>query len=446
MPTKARGSYPDQQRGLGTYGSTAYPTVIEAYNRASDYKRWKLGMEYWFGGGQVWADRELSVIARLRHGPTASDHRLVTTLFPSPSNAERARHVTCRVRGSVILGSPLTAGAVTVDQIDADPSQHRLVYDTRGVLTAGQLQAWIALIGDQFEDSASGSSYPEGLIPNPLDAVALTLVDVDAVNGRLIFDLSRPYARKSVAGRTYWYAATYDPAHPLLWRLDGSRHLCSSARFQCSCPDYQGRTVANLRDTDASTGELFPLPSASRGAVTPWEAQAAGYYRQWRTLDIRADRRRECKHIHAARWSQNVPFLEPSDYPVGGELSWADQLSYAERNYAYSEIVAFYERQLVGYDRLVPAIAEAIGLNLDPTGELRGPEASFRLDSDPILWTDAAEPQYVWARQNEWWIKRGTNEVRAFSPADGGFSEVIGGKPVLEIVDPASGDAWTPVP
>lgn len=446
LPRTARGSYPNRQRGLGQYGSTAYPTVIESYNRASDYKRWRLGMEYWFGTGQAWADRELYVVARMRNAPTGGAHRLVTTLFPSQVSSEKAWHVTCRTRGSVIVGSPLSLDNVRADQSDPDPANHRVVYDTRGVLTEGQLQAWVPLIGDQFEDSASGPAYPADLIANPVDAVALTLVEVDTVGGRLIFDLSRPYARRVLAGRTYWYRAAYDPSQPLLWRLDGTRHLCSSFRFQCSCPDYQGRQVADLSGKAAALREAFPLPPASRDPGSRWEAEAAGYYRQWRTLDVRADRRRECKHIHSARWGCGVPFLEPTDYPVGGELEWTDRLSLDERSYDFGEIVRFYEKQLVGYDRLLLAIADAIGLNLDPTGELRGGSPTFRPETVPILWSDPEAPDFTWARQNDWWLKRGTNEVRAFSPADGGFVDRLGGGKVFDVVAPGSADAPVIVP
>lgn len=438
MSERARGLYPDRRGGWGGRGGTRYPTVVEAYNFDSDYKRWKLGMEYWFGNGKAWIDRELFLLARLRSGPVGGTSHLIATLFPSRTGPERAWHVTSRVRGSIILPAALTFAAVSFQMESPDWSEHRLVYDTRGVLNEAQLVAWTQLVGDQFEDSASGPSYPDDLIPRPVDAVALTLVEVDAINNRLIFDLSRPYVRITRGERIYWKAGTYDPADPLLWRLDGSRHLCSSPKFLCSCPDFQGRSVANLAGGDGSDSEDFPMPGAGRKVDSKWESDAAGYYSQWRTLDQRADRRRECKHIHATRWGHGVPFFEPSDYPIGGELAWVNEQALRERTYEFAEVLQYYEKQLIGYDRLLPAVADVIGLQLDPTGDLRGTEPSFRPESNPILWNDPAEPQYEWARQNDWWLKRGTNEVRAFSPADGGFSELIGGEKVFEVVQPGS--------
>lgn len=446
LKASAAGTYPDLQRGLGQYGSTAYPTVIESYNRSSDYKRWKMGMEYWFGNGKAWVDRELYCLARVNSGPIDGITRIITTLFPSRTSAERAWHVTSRVRGSILMPAPLTFEAISFDQDSADPAAHRLIYDTRGVLSEAQMLAWGQLVGDQFEDSAVGPAYPDDLLPQPVDAIALTLVEVDIPGSRLLFDLSRPFVRTTRGERIYWKQAGYDPANPLFWVVDGTRHLCSSARFQCSCPDYQGRRVADLGGNHSSLGEAFPLPNANREPGTTWESEAAGYYAQWRTLDQRADRRRECKHIHATRWEHGVPFFEPSDYPVGGEMAWVSEHARSERSFDFFEVLSFYERQLVGYDRLVPAVAEVIGLSLDPSGQLRGPVATFRPEDSPILWNDPVEPEYAWARQNDWWIKRGTNEVRTFSPADGGFSERISGKKVFEVVPPGSADAPVIVP
>ncbi|MEB3320486.1 MAG: hypothetical protein VKI63_06060 [Cyanobium sp.] len=438
LDLKAAGIYPGKQSGLGQYGSTAYPTIVEAYNRSSDYKRWKQGMEYWFGNGKAWVDQQLHMLARVRSGPITGEHRLIATLFPSRTGPERAWHVTSRVRGSVIMPLPMTYDQITLQQEGPDLSTHRLVYDTRAFLSSAQLQAWNQMVGDQFEDSAVGPSFPGDLLARPLDSVALTLVEVDVAAGTLLFDLSRPFVRVARGDRTYWKLASYVPGNPLLWALDGSRHLCSSPKFQCSCPDYQGRRIANLAGASSSLGEAFPLPSANRESGTPWEAEAAGYYAQWRTLNLRADMRRECKHVHATRWEHGVPFFEPSDYPVGGEMEWISEHARHERSFSFLEVLDFYEKQLIGYDRLVPAVAEAIGLNLDPTGILRGPDATFRPEAAPILWNDPSEPEYGWCRQNDWWLRRGSEEVRAFSPADGGFSGLIGAQKVMEIVEPGS--------
>ena len=46
---RAKGLYPTKGQGLGLYGTAQFPTILEAYNRESDYKRWQLGQAYYFG-------------------------------------------------------------------------------------------------------------------------------------------------------------------------------------------------------------------------------------------------------------------------------------------------------------------------------------------------------------------------------------------------------------
>ena len=88
MKQKAKGIYPDATSGAGEYGTVAFPTIVEAYNRESDYKRWKLGQEYYFGKGRSWGDQQLNILARFLNGTsTFSDEinqrgsREVVTVF-----------------------------------------------------------------------------------------------------------------------------------------------------------------------------------------------------------------------------------------------------------------------------------------------------------------------------------------------------------------------------
>lgn len=428
------GINPRKGSGWGERGGIRVPTLIEAYNRDSDYRRWKAGMELWFGNGKGWVDQQMGVLARLKTGYISDVVPLVTTMFPSRGSAERAWHVTLRPRGAIALPGPLTADRVRTDRGDPDWANHRLILDVRGLIERPRLAVWQLLVGDQFEDSASGPNVPGDLVRRPVDAVAFTLVEVDVSGFRLIFDLSRPFVRKIVGPRTYWALATYNPAAPLGWTLDSSRHLCSSHRFSCSCPDYQGRVLAENLSATGSLSEKFPAPAAGRAQVTPWEAEGIGYSKQWRDLDGRVDRRRECKHIHAVRWETGVPFLEPSDYPTGREREWVDDRSLIEREYTFSDLARFYAEAGITYDRLVLSVAPSIGIQLDAEGKLRGETETFRPVNQPILWTDSQMPKYPWCRQNDWWLERGTQQVYLFDPPSGGFVTAVNEEPVLELV------------
>jgi hypothetical protein len=309
-----------------------------------------------------------------------------------------------------------------------------------GIVTRTELRAFSMLIGDQFEDSASGPLYPGDLMSTPADAIAFTLVEVDVTRRQLIFDLSRPVGRVWRAGRLYWQPLDYDSASPATWRTAGDRHLASSATFDCSCPDYQGRLYRDEQNPDASTGERTPLVNTGRETGTAWEQQGAGFFRQWRTLDERRDRRRNCKHVHAARWHFGVPFDEPSDYPTSGPDAWSgagDGLG------SFSATVDFESQRLLSYDRWLSSIARSIGFAMDPPGDLRDGDVPFRPSEQPVLWDDPVQPVISWCRLNDWWLQRGTEVVKSFAPREGGFRAELEGKPVLEEVD--ASDAGAPV-
>ena len=59
LAPRAKGLYPTKTTGAGEYGTITFPTVIENYNRTTDYKRWQLGQAYFFGTGRSWDDKAL---------------------------------------------------------------------------------------------------------------------------------------------------------------------------------------------------------------------------------------------------------------------------------------------------------------------------------------------------------------------------------------------------
>ncbi len=430
MVPRAKGLYGEPNRP----GGIRVPTLIESYERDSDYRRWEAGMRLWFGKGKAWLDQQAAFYAQLKTPPVSGAMPLVVQVFASLDSPESAWQTTMRPRGAILMPTPIRPGQLSLERSSSDPSQHRLVYDVREALDRDRLAVWRSFIGDQFEDSARGSIYPDDLLEQTLGAVALTLAEVDVARQRLLFDLSRPFVRHVSGPQTYWRRIGYSPQAPVFWLADGSRHLCSSARFECSCPDYQGRAIANLQGTDGPVRERFPVESAGRGTQIPWERDAVGYSKKWRDLDRRMDRRRECKHVHAMRWQAGVPYYEPSDYPSLGDRGWVDDRSLLDRAYSFRELAQFLARQMLGFDRLLLGVAPSIGLELDPTGELRGGAPTFRPVNRPILWSDSTEPPYPWCRQNDWWSPRGTQRVLLFDPPSGGFVEELGGEPILKLV------------
>ena len=432
---KAKGIYPDATTGAGQYGSVQFPTVVEAYNRDSDYKRWKLGQEYYFGKGRSWGDQQLNILARFLNGTASfSDEinergsREVITVFPSSTSSENAWYVATRVRGSFLLPQPITSARVTLNQSDPDPSNHTLVLDVSGIYNVDQLAIYNVAVGDQFEDSAIGPNFPDDLVEKDAGSVALTLIGVSTGSMTMTFDLSRPHRRVEINKKIYWKREPYDPDDPEIptytFNTDGTRYLCSSFSFFCCCPDHLGGAVANLDfvDTKKKNLDTFPLPNANRSVVSAWESEGVGYYRQWRTLANRRDERRDCKHIHAQRWACGVPWLEPNDYPTAAERDLLEFMSSYERAMNPDEFLRYFRKRRLSWDRFILSIAESSGLVCFPGGDVR---QNIRPFAGPMLWHDREEPDPSWCRNNDWWLQRGTQDLKCFDQSAQEFRSTV---------------------
>jgi len=426
------------QRGRGSStGGANYPSVLEAYNRDSDYKRWLAGKRLFQGTGSSWGDVELSfLVYTLRDfGSVASGQRNVFTLFPSQSSPEGSWAVVNLHRGAVILPRAIEPQQVTIDQ-SLTPERHRLILDVSSRLSQSQLAEWEALIGDQFEDSATETPNGVRLIDSPDGAVALTLVAVDLQAMKLIFDLSRPFMRVRVNpyyDYGYWKQVRYNPGAPVRWRADGSRLLCSSHRLYCSCPDFSGTRTANTLGGASGGQELFPRPGAGRTTSGRSEEALLGYKARWRDLPERVDQRRECKHIHAVRWGLGYPFYEPDDYPIGD-----DERQFrgdASPSLGEEALFRYQSRRQIQLDQVIVPLADSNGLLVDTRNIIPADEeAPIRKDRRSILWTSAQEPPPERAQIDDWWFKRGTNQLLVYDPSVKRFvdaSRPTGGRPPI---------------
>lgn len=426
------GSYRTGDRGgvQGQTGGTVYPTILEAYNRDSDYKRWRAGWDYWQGAGKSWADLERHFLVRnsRNYGALPGPQLTTVTYFPSGSSPDASWTVVNRRRGAVILPQLLRAENMIFETFRPEAGEHRLILDVSSTLTSVQLREWTAFIGDQFEDSANGTQSPQGLIDEPIDTIAYTLMEVDPDQGRLFFDLSRPYMRRRPnkgKERAFWQKVKYDRRLPLSWRNNGTRYLCSSHRFYCSCPDYSGSRIADFTGETNASQALFPRPGAGRSVDGRWESQAVGYSTRFRSLAARSDQRRECKHIHAVRWSVGYPFYEPSDYQVGDSEDTSFQGISTPESLTSSEVFRYHRRRELTLDRLGHALAESNGIQIDARNTIPADEETPTGERPPILWTTDREPAPSRSRRDDWWLARGTNTLRIYDPLAERYVESI---------------------
>lgn len=448
MRRTAPGLYRQQNIGRAEPGGIRVPTILEAYNRDSDFKRWQEGQQYFYGTGRSWADFQIRARSRLLIDTGAGPFSYhITTLFPGSTSPEGNWAVTTLVRGSAILSQPIQAAEITVVPGDPDNPNNpdSLVLDVSSSLTVDQVANWAIYVGAQFEDSAAGTTYPDDLISEPATSLALTLIEVRPSSQQLIFDLTRPYTRVRISEQVYWKRVEYNAANPVYWRSNGTRYLCNSFRFHCSCPDHSGRAYADTLSLNASRSQRNTAPTAGRSPATSWEANNRGLYRQFRDLSRRFDQRRECKHIHAMRWACGVPFYEPSDYPLGGE-----SMVFSRNRSSLSEasIWKYHSTRTIELDRLTFSAAEVVGLDMNPRGDLLNPEVPFRVDSRPVLWNLANEPDSVLCRGGDWYLKRGSQELSIFNDNLQRFVltaplDSVTTTPVFEVF--AAGDSSAPV-
>jgi hypothetical protein len=448
LRSQSPGQYPRLGSGYGQLGSTAVPTLLESYNRNSDFKRWKLGQEYYFGIGKTWTDFEYRSLARYIYR-AAEDALLpdgsrdIVTMFPKVGGGgEQNWYTSCRTRGSLIFPVPILSEHIRLNTQVIDPTTHTLFYNCGDFYSEAQMRGFYPFIGDQFEDSAAGPNYPNDLLPTPVGSVALTLINVLPATRTLVFDLSKRYGRQRYQGRISWTRLPYDVLNPEAWDTGGGKYLCSSFKFFCTCPDHMHATYVNVQIPGETTrsADNFPIPNASRPLGSAWEQQGAAYYRQWKTLPLRRDERRDCKHIHAVRWSCGVPWLEPDDYPTANEREWLSALSADQRQIFSDEMPAYVLKQRLTYDNYVVAVADTAGVVVIPPGDVR---QGNRVDGRPMLWTDDQAPDPANCLENDWWVQRGTQELRVFNKVRGQFqsSVYINGiqrVPMLEFVDTAN--------
>jgi hypothetical protein len=446
-PALGRVDRPQRLGAPGIYGGGGgggnYPTILEAYNRDSDYKRWRTGLDYWQGSGKSWGDRtEYYLIQPFRdYGSSPGPWMTSVTYFPSDGSPDGTWTLGCRRRGAIILPQALATADIGIDTSHPAESQHRLILDVSATLNQIQLESWKSLVGDQFEDSAEGTQYPSGLLEEPIDTIAYTLVDVNEQEGKLLFDLSRPYMRRRpdrLKPRAFWQKIIYNRRRPIAWRADGSRYLCSSHKLFCSCPDFSGSRIADLSSEGESKSDRFPSPSPGRSVGSAWESREVGYKTRWRDLSDRMDRRRECKHMHALRWSLGYPYYEPSDYEIGGSDR---QFTGGSGGSLTSEEVARYHRKRgLSLDRLAPTLAELSGVDSSAGDSVSFEEGSpVQPGRRPILWTEDREPDASRCVQGDWWMRRGSATLLAYSQTAKRFTKsiVIGGNivPLIEKVD-----------
>lgn len=412
---KTKGIYPSGD-DAGRFGSTRYGTVLENYNRESDYARWRHGQQYYIGVGSSFAERTIAVRSHFLLGEEFFQAQVVLSLFPSKSSSDSSWTTARRSRGHVVSRAPFDRSRAYIDG-------NRLIYQVVDEFIEDELlhKHLRLLVGDQIEDSFEGSAARNKIAQAP-GSIALTLLEIDPDEKILVFDLTKPQGRVLVNDRLRWNKLDYDPSDPwkTIWRP--GNFLGTSLRFYCNCPDFSKSMTANTQSTKFdSSGRRFPLPPASRRIRGDYESEMAGYMKRWGDLPVRADERRDCKHTHCMRWDADTPWLEPNDMPLGMQEDRIHAGADMVRGDAFSKTTADYQRNAaIDWSGVISATCGALGFNISPVGDMNN-----RFDR-PILWNLDRQPESEHCRQNDYWLERGTKRLRLYmAEADEWVSEVM---------------------
>lgn len=452
VQARAARRYPTQGTGHGERGGTVGAGLEGYIANNSQWSRWRRGMGLALGAIQGGRLMQEELLATFRSSGALEPRSLKLTFSFPASERELSWLTVVRPRGSLLGLAPLQASELELEAGWENPEEWRLWYSPPGsaAVVSANLRFFQHFIGEFFEDSArpglAEEPYFERLIESDSPA-KLMLVEVDLAKGRLGFRVNRwrQMERRSSGPVEVTKEASRVEDLPR-WRP--GRVICSSHKFSCSCPDFLGRSYADLEGetTGRAISNRFPLPSASRsmGAGGPQdgsvEARQAGNYRQWRTVASEKIDLWACKHVHAVRWLCGCPLTEPGDVPPGPDFRALREGLETEQAQLEASLRSgqpgrrgrapsgeAIHREL--YTRRNPdaeaaALAVSTGILIEPpTNAYENVRPFDKWGYRSMLWEAGKEPDPVWCRQNDWWSPTGVFDVFRFDTTTSSFRQ-----------------------
>lgn len=335
--TRRSGIYPRKGSGHGQIGEAQHLDLLRKWNAASDWSRWRRGMELAYrelasGNDQF---QPVEVLHQRAFRPAAGLQVSSAMLVGFRSRASPDGRWTCAIkpRGVEIALRPITADC----QSDltfitaAEEELPLLVVTLPGLFFGGRPDSADPLIGELIEDTGISA---DDVIDEHDEATILMCVAVYEDEGLMAFDATRRWRRERQAnGRSVLreVAIGRDDPPP---RFRVGRHLCQSTVISCNCPDHLGVEYGRLLgDRNLGVQALYPLQmpggqlvSRPLSALTDRVFRAApeqrplqpleGVARRFTLLGWQRPPAPCCKHVHAVRFALGCPIAEPDDIPA----------------------------------------------------------------------------------------------------------------------------------
>ena len=314
------GQYPSVMQ----VGSTRYPTVLEAWNRDSVWKRWWQGYEIARMSHYGWPLRKFPFKYAFDLGQISKQVHAICHIYPSLSGDNHAWWTLMREDDSINLADSFEPIPLRVNDLGLQINP-RTGIGGRTFEFIYRIRSSTRLSVDdliKFLDSLSSRRVLNRHALNAdgsIGAAQETFASMELVDARVSGNLrpARLISLVFTAGvliKNGTPVGGFDPTNAAdVAAVTGTpRALTLGRSFACSCPDFLKRQTYDLTDSLASDVAKAPVATTESGALP----EKTGYYRSWEDRQITSDDPKKwCKHIYALCELEGHYVPDPNDYP-----------------------------------------------------------------------------------------------------------------------------------
>jgi hypothetical protein len=328
------GQYPSKMKT----GDTRHPTVVEAWNRDSQWKRWWEGWELALRSHWAWPIRKIPFDYEFDLNGTIETIGALAHLYPSLGGDSKTWYTMVRNDDSLDLTRILQTPATNFQNLgefnDLDDGKPTVLWRATFPVKPGSSSQAVALtnlfsrIGSRRILNRFGIDRTDPLNPVPgetqeyfFSVKVWALMPNDWLNttemvmyfsgGILIWD------NPDDPGSNGTPIGEFDPANPdhLAKIATPERMLTLGRSFSCSCPDFTKRLWFDVADP-ANTSDTYRAPAPTTETSSEW-AERVGYFRTFGDGRLSTDDPSKwCKHIFCMCAVEGYWAPEPNDMPT----------------------------------------------------------------------------------------------------------------------------------
>ena len=332
--TKSSGTYPSKME----VGDTRIPTVIEAWNRDSRWKRWWEGFELARRSKWGWPLKKIHFNYQFDLNGTIEEIKSKCHIYPSLTGDSKCWYTLVRDDSSLdlttIIETPPTGFVRLGDFNDLDDNTPTTLWRAEFNVRPGKSSEAIGLVSlfsrvksrrvlNRWSVDLSDPANPKVGSPQeyfysikvwalmPDSWVNTTKLSMYFSGGVLIQD---PVDNDESNGTPL---GEFDPTNPqhIAWVSTPPRAVTLGRTFSCSCPDFTKRVWFDMENPGEKT-DSFRAPAPTTETNSELE-ERVGYFRSWANgPELTDDPKHFCKHIYSLAIQEGYYIAEPNDMPV----------------------------------------------------------------------------------------------------------------------------------